>query len=144
MASSRFFSTPKLLPSGVCERGVLRRAFSICEFRGHDRQAFSEVIRTQPELLEEHFGRSSTGSEPVVALNTAHFQDGAFVKIETKRFASGFADSVCRHRVGAGRAARVNATRTYCGRREREATSRKVMFRRITMFTSATPSPKLC
>lgn len=43
----------------------------------------SEVLRTQPELLEEHFGQlADVEVNPFVALNTAHFQDGAFVKIE--------------------------------------------------------------
>lgn len=44
---------------------------------------FSEILRTQPELLEEHFMQHADGEvNPFVALNSSLFQDGAFVKIE--------------------------------------------------------------
>lgn len=43
----------------------------------------SEVLRTQPELLEEHLMRYADEEiNPFVALNSALFQDGAFVKVE--------------------------------------------------------------
>jgi Fe-S cluster assembly protein SufD len=46
-------------------------------------QPISQVLRERPELLEEHLAQcADSEANPFVALNTALFEDGVFVKIE--------------------------------------------------------------
>ncbi len=46
-------------------------------------QPISQVLRERPELLEEYLATSASDEDNIfTALNTANFEDGAFVKIE--------------------------------------------------------------